>query len=229
MFEWVVLGSRGRVLTLIWSLWFWDFSPCNFRDLIYAQSACNTPKRKENLKSYHMTPEMLQTLFFKEHPYCPKQASSCHPPPLLLPAAASFCSLPSAPQALRGCRCPWTISKLLFFDIIMQIDPDNVIGYLNVWCAAMFGLYNAWRKGHNRKTSVGVLVRLSFFFLIFSSLHTKEKLGLGFAPSLTFWLTVTNPLGSVTLWLRRKDSHEKVLVLLKASKGYNLMFSIREH
>uniref|UniRef100_A0A672QWB9 Transmembrane protein 185 n=1 Tax=Sinocyclocheilus grahami TaxID=75366 RepID=A0A672QWB9_SINGR len=29
---------------------------CNFRDLIYAQSACNTPKRKENLKSHHMTP-----------------------------------------------------------------------------------------------------------------------------------------------------------------------------
>ncbi len=34
---------------------FWDFSLCNFRDLIYAQSACNTPKRKENLKSHHMT------------------------------------------------------------------------------------------------------------------------------------------------------------------------------
>uniref|UniRef100_A0A673ML10 nicotinate phosphoribosyltransferase n=1 Tax=Sinocyclocheilus rhinocerous TaxID=307959 RepID=A0A673ML10_9TELE len=29
---------------------------CNFRDLIYAQSACNTPKRKGNLKSHHMTP-----------------------------------------------------------------------------------------------------------------------------------------------------------------------------
>ncbi len=27
---------------------------CNFRDVIYAQSACNTPKRK--LKSHHMTP-----------------------------------------------------------------------------------------------------------------------------------------------------------------------------
>ncbi len=27
-----------------------------FRDLIYAQSACKTPKRKENLKSHHMTP-----------------------------------------------------------------------------------------------------------------------------------------------------------------------------
>ncbi len=29
---------------------------CNFRDCIYAKSACNTPKRKENLKSHHMTP-----------------------------------------------------------------------------------------------------------------------------------------------------------------------------
>ncbi len=29
---------------------------CIFRDLIYAQSGCNTPKRKENLKLYHMTP-----------------------------------------------------------------------------------------------------------------------------------------------------------------------------
>ncbi len=167
--------------------------------------------------------------FLKNTPTVQNRHLLFTPPPLLLPAAASFCSLPSAPQALRGCRCPWTISKLLFFDIIMQIDPDNVIGYLNVWCAAMFGLYNARRKGHNRKTSVGVLVRLSFFFLIFSSLHTKEKLGLGFAPSLTFWLTVTNPLGSVTLWLRSKDSHEKVLVILMASKGYNLMFSIKEH
>ncbi len=25
-------------------------------DLIYAQSACNTPKRKQNLKLHHMTP-----------------------------------------------------------------------------------------------------------------------------------------------------------------------------
>ncbi len=38
------------------SLWFWDFSLYNFRDLIYAQSACNTLKRKENLKSHHLTP-----------------------------------------------------------------------------------------------------------------------------------------------------------------------------
>ncbi len=37
-------------------LWFWDFCFCNFRDLIYAQTACNTPNRKENLKSHHMTP-----------------------------------------------------------------------------------------------------------------------------------------------------------------------------
>uniref|UniRef100_A0A671PBJ9 Aspartyl/asparaginyl beta-hydroxylase-like n=1 Tax=Sinocyclocheilus anshuiensis TaxID=1608454 RepID=A0A671PBJ9_9TELE len=28
----------------------------NFRDLIYSRTACNTPKRKENLKSHHMTP-----------------------------------------------------------------------------------------------------------------------------------------------------------------------------
>ncbi len=37
------------------SLWFWDFSLCNFRDLICAQPACNTPKRKANLKLHHMT------------------------------------------------------------------------------------------------------------------------------------------------------------------------------
>ncbi len=37
-------------------------SLCNFRDLIYAQSASNTPKRKENLKSHHMTP-LIQCLF----------------------------------------------------------------------------------------------------------------------------------------------------------------------
>ncbi len=29
---------------------------CNFRDRIYAPTDCNTPKRKENLKSHHMTP-----------------------------------------------------------------------------------------------------------------------------------------------------------------------------
>ncbi len=40
------------------SLWFWDFSLCNFRDFIYTQSACNTPKRKRNLKFHHMTPRM---------------------------------------------------------------------------------------------------------------------------------------------------------------------------
>ncbi len=32
------------------------FSLCNFKDLIYAQSACNTPKRKDNLKLHHMAP-----------------------------------------------------------------------------------------------------------------------------------------------------------------------------
>ncbi len=37
---------------------FETLSLCNFRDPIYAQSACNTPKRKENLKSHHMTPLM---------------------------------------------------------------------------------------------------------------------------------------------------------------------------
>lgn len=52
--------------------------------------------------------------------------------PLQLPAASTFCSSLSAPKTLRGCRCPWTISRLLFFDIITQIDSDNVIGYLNV-------------------------------------------------------------------------------------------------
>ncbi len=50
-------------LTLIKiSFWFWDFSLCNFRDLTYALSACNTPKRKQNLKSHHMTPLSVQIL-----------------------------------------------------------------------------------------------------------------------------------------------------------------------
>ncbi len=63
VFEWTVLGGRGRVLTLIRiSLWFWDFSLCNFRDLIYARSACNTPKRNQNLKSHHMTSNKQITL-----------------------------------------------------------------------------------------------------------------------------------------------------------------------
>ncbi len=35
---------------------FRDFCLCNFRDLIYTQPACNTTKRKQNLKSHHMTP-----------------------------------------------------------------------------------------------------------------------------------------------------------------------------
>ncbi len=35
---------------------FGDFSLCNFRDLIYAWTACNTSKRKQNLKSHYMTP-----------------------------------------------------------------------------------------------------------------------------------------------------------------------------
>ncbi len=39
VFEWGVLGRSGRVLTFI-----------------NAQTACNTPKKKENLKSHHMTP-----------------------------------------------------------------------------------------------------------------------------------------------------------------------------
>ncbi len=39
------------------------FSLCNFRDLIYAQTVCNTPKRKENWKSHHMTPLTAYRLF----------------------------------------------------------------------------------------------------------------------------------------------------------------------
>ncbi len=35
---------------------FETFSLCNFRDLIYARTACNTPKRKPSLKSHYMTP-----------------------------------------------------------------------------------------------------------------------------------------------------------------------------
>ncbi len=51
MFEWAVLGGVDE-LTLIKNL----FSLCNFRDLIYALTACNTQKRKENLKLHYMTP-----------------------------------------------------------------------------------------------------------------------------------------------------------------------------
>ncbi len=48
------------------SLWVWDFSLCNFTDLIYAQTACNTPKTKENLKSqyYPFKLYLPQTLFY---------------------------------------------------------------------------------------------------------------------------------------------------------------------
>ncbi len=62
VFEWAVLGGRGRILTLIKNISLvLRLSLCNFRDLIYAQSACNTPKRKENLKLHHMTP--LKSIF----------------------------------------------------------------------------------------------------------------------------------------------------------------------
>ncbi len=56
--------GRGRVLTFIKNISL-VLSLCNFRDLIYAQSACNTPQRKGNLKSHHMTPlkeSFIQTL-----------------------------------------------------------------------------------------------------------------------------------------------------------------------
>ncbi len=58
MFKWAVLGGLGRILTLK-KLYFFGFETlvlCNFRDLIYAQSACHTPKIKQNKKSHHMTP-----------------------------------------------------------------------------------------------------------------------------------------------------------------------------
>ncbi len=44
----------------------WDFNLCNFRDLIYAQTACNTPKRKEALKSHHMTPLIRFAMLFRD-------------------------------------------------------------------------------------------------------------------------------------------------------------------
>ncbi len=55
--------GRGQILTFIISLWFWDFSLCNLRDLIYAQTACNSPKTKENLKSHHIC-------IIKRSPFC---------------------------------------------------------------------------------------------------------------------------------------------------------------
>uniref|UniRef100_A0A8C1SAA7 E3 ubiquitin-protein ligase RNF123 n=1 Tax=Cyprinus carpio TaxID=7962 RepID=A0A8C1SAA7_CYPCA len=45
------------------------FSLCNFTDLLYAPRACNTPKRKEKLKSHHMTPFFLQPT--SEDDLCP--------------------------------------------------------------------------------------------------------------------------------------------------------------
>ncbi len=55
------LGGRGQVLTFIKSISL-GFSLCSFRDLIYTQTACNTPKRKENLESHHMTPLKLNQM-----------------------------------------------------------------------------------------------------------------------------------------------------------------------
>ncbi len=54
MFKLAVLGGRGQVLTLIKNISL-GLRLCNFRDLIYALTACNTSKRKENLKLHHMT------------------------------------------------------------------------------------------------------------------------------------------------------------------------------
>ncbi len=51
-----VLGGRG-VLTIIKNISLGlRLYLCNFTDCIYAQTACNTPKTKENIKSHHMTP-----------------------------------------------------------------------------------------------------------------------------------------------------------------------------
>ncbi len=47
------------------SLNFYKEYLCNFMDRIYAQTACNTPKRKENLKSHHMTPLILKIKVLK--------------------------------------------------------------------------------------------------------------------------------------------------------------------
>uniref|UniRef100_A0A672RFL1 Phosphatidylinositol-3,4,5-trisphosphate 3-phosphatase n=1 Tax=Sinocyclocheilus grahami TaxID=75366 RepID=A0A672RFL1_SINGR len=52
------------------------------KDLIYAQSACNTPKRKENFKSHHMTPLnevhcCLNSLFFLSVQGLPKGYEDC--------------------------------------------------------------------------------------------------------------------------------------------------------
>ncbi len=48
------------------SLWVWDFNLCNFTDLIYAQTACNTLKTKENLNSPYdpFNLYLPQTLFY---------------------------------------------------------------------------------------------------------------------------------------------------------------------
>ncbi len=54
VFEWAALEARGQILTFIKNISL--VSLCNFRDLIYAQTAYNTPKRTENLKSHHIIP-----------------------------------------------------------------------------------------------------------------------------------------------------------------------------
>ncbi len=63
--KWGVVGRRGWVLTFRKKtyLWVWDFNLCNFTDRVYARTACNTPKTKENMKSCHMT--SLRSKYFR--------------------------------------------------------------------------------------------------------------------------------------------------------------------
>ncbi len=57
--DWVLGNACGWVLTFRKIIiCVWDINLCDFADL-NAQTACNTPKRKENVKSHHMTPLIL--------------------------------------------------------------------------------------------------------------------------------------------------------------------------
>ncbi len=51
----------GRVLTLIKNISLvLRLSLCNFRDLIYSRSACNSPKRKKNFASYELFKQQMK-------------------------------------------------------------------------------------------------------------------------------------------------------------------------
>lgn len=171
---------------------------------------------------------LLQTLYFKEHLLLSKTGV------FLSPSLTASCCL-LLQLTVSTTSIAWLQMSMDYFQALVLwhhladwFRQCNWISKCLIRCHARLIQYLE-KRPQLKDECRGVGGTVFFSFCFFTSHYTKEKLGLGFAPSLTFWLTVTNPLGSVTLWLGRKDCHEKVLVLLMASKGYNLMFSIREH